>query len=156
MPEAYEPFKMPDGVQLDAEVATELQTVAKEFRLSQDEAQKVSDLGVKMIQKLAAQQKESFAKVQQQWAEASKTDKEFGGDKFDENKAVAEKALNQFGTPELFTLLDESGLRKHPEIIRLLYKAGKAISDDRVLPGSTRPNQGGVDAAKVLYPNSSN
>ena len=37
--------------------------------------------------------------------------------------------LDQLGTPELQTLLNESGLGNHPEVIRLLYKAARALGD---------------------------
>jgi hypothetical protein len=153
VPEQYEQFKLPEGMQADTEVMTELQTIAKELKLSQDEAQKVNDVGVKAIQKLVTQQQEAMQKARDSWDAATKTDKEFGGDNLKASISVAEKALNAFGTPELFALLDESGLRKHPEIIRAFYRAGKAISDDRFVPSGQKPNQGGVDAAKVLYPN---
>ena len=38
-PEKYEDFKMPEGTELDAEVSTAFQGVAKELNLSQDQAQ---------------------------------------------------------------------------------------------------------------------
>lgn len=152
VPEQYEAFKLPEGVQADPEVMTELQSVAKELGLSQDEAQRVNDVGVKAIQKIVTQQQEMRNTVIAGWDSASKTDKEFGGDALPASLSVAEKALNTFGTPELFKLLDDSGLRKHPEIIRAFFRAGKAISSDRLVPAGTRPNQNGVDAAKVLYP----
>ena len=39
-------------------------------------------------------------------------------------------ALKAFATPELRELLQKSGLGNHPEIIRFMYRAGKAISTD--------------------------
>lgn len=153
VPEQYADFKLPDGVEPDGELTTEFKGIAKELGLSQEEAQKVSDVGSKMMQKLATRQQEIGQQLRETWDTASKTDKEFGGDAYKANLQVAEKALNSFGTPELFKLLDESGLRKHPEIIRMFVRAGKAISDDRIIPSGMKMNQGGVDAAKVLYPN---
>ena len=82
-------------------------------------------------------------------------DKEFGGPALAENLSVAKKALDAFGTAELRTLLNESGLGNHPEIVRLFFRAGKAISEDRVVTGSTGQAKAGPksfsDLADVLY-----
>ena len=69
------------------------------------------------------------------WSESSRTDKEFGGDKLNENLAVAQKAMNAFGTPELRAVLNKTGLGNHPELIRAFVRAGKAISEDTFVPG---------------------
>jgi hypothetical protein len=58
-----------------------------------------------------------------------------------------------FGTPELRTLLNESGLGNHPEVIRMMYRAGKAISEDRFVAPSAGGPTGSKDFAKSLYPN---
>jgi hypothetical protein len=92
-----------------------------------------------------------IASVKAEWATASKADKEFGGEKLLENLAIAEKSLDQFGTPALRQLLLESGLSHNPEMIRLLYKAGKAISEDGFV-GSGRDSKQ-TDPAKILFPN---
>lgn len=145
IPESYE-FKMPDGVELDAAAAEEFSTIAKELKLDQASAQKVADLGAKMAQRQA----EKHAELVQSWVEQVKADKEFGGDKLTENLAVAKKALDTFGTPELRDVLNSTGLGNHPEVIRAFYKAGKAISEDRFVPGT--PKGAEIDAAKKMFP----
>ncbi len=148
-PEKYE-FKLPDGVQLDDKGTAAFSEVAKELNLTQEAAQKVLD---KMGPVIAGRHAEALTQAKAQWVESAQTDKEFGGDKLPENLAVAKKALDAFGTPELRTLLNESGLGNHPELIRLMYRAGKAISEDKFVPaGSGSPN-GAKDAANALYPN---
>ena len=147
-------FTAPEGVKLDSEAASELKSLAKELGLKQEGAQKVADIGVKLAQKWEARQAEALKEMKSSWVESSKADKEIGGDKLNENLAVAKKALDVFGTPELKTLLNESGLGSHPEIVRAFYRAGKAISEDRFVPsnGSTT-STGSRDLSKTLYPN---
>ena len=145
MPESYA-FEMPDGVELDKAAAEEFSAVAKELKLDQATAQKVADVAVKMQQRQA----ETHQKQVEQWTAQTKADKEIGGEKLDENLAVARKAIDAFGTPELKTLLNGTGLGNHPEIVKAFYKAGKAISEDRFVPGA--PKGGADDAAKVLFP----
>lgn len=136
-PEQYD-FKPPEGKQFDAEIIGNFSEIAKELNLTQDAAQKLVDV---MGPKIAERQLAQIEAVRNEWANASQTDKEFGGDKLNENLAVAKKALDSFGTPELRSLLQESGLGNNPEVIRFMYRAGKAISEDTFVSNS--PGAGG-------------
>jgi hypothetical protein len=151
VPEKYE-FKEPEGVTLDKEVLGEFEGLAKELKLSQEEAQKVSDIGAKLAQKWEAKQADVIQQASAEWAASASADKEFGGDKLTESLTTAKKALDAFGTPELRTLLNESHLGNHPEVIRFMVRAGKAISEDsKVVTGG---RQTVVEStAKRMYPN---
>jgi len=133
-PEQYEDFKAPDGVKLDADTLGEFKTLAKELNLPQDQAQKVADIGVKLSQKWAADHQTAVQGEQAKWLEASKTDKEFGGDKLTESVTVAKAAINEFATPELKTLLEDTKLGNHPEVIRLFNRIGKAVTSGKLVP----------------------
>ena len=132
-PEKYEFKPVENGRDFDPEVLNAYSAVAKELNLTQESAQKMLDRIAPVMQERQAQQIES---IRNEWVQTAKIDKEFGGDKLSENLSVAKKALDTFGSPELRTLLNESGLGNHPEIIRLMYRAGKAISEDRFVAGS--------------------
>ena len=150
-PESYE-FKAPEGTQFDDAVIGAFSEVAKELNLPQDQAQKVLD---KMAPVIAARQAEQFQAARTEWAEAAKTDKEFGGEKLTENLGTAKKALDALATPELRTLLEESGLGNHPEWIRYCYRVSKAFSPDNFegghKEGGAAPNDFNSMASK-LYP----
>lgn len=146
VPESYE-LKMPEGVQLDSAAAEEFTAIAKELKLDQAAAQKLADIGAKM----ATRQAEAHAQLVETWTEQVKTDKEIGGDKLDENLGVARKAIDTFGSPELKALLNSTGLGNHPEVVKLAFKVGKAISEDRFVTGS--PKGAETDMAKKLFPN---
>jgi hypothetical protein len=148
-PEAYE-FNAPEGTRFDESVIGQFSEVAKELNLSQDAAQKLLD---KMTPALEARQAEAVQAIRTEWETTSKADKEFGGDKLNENLGVAKQALEKFGSPELRTLLNESGLGNHPEVIRLLYRAGKAISEDGFVSSTGASSRAQKDAASALYPN---
>ena len=149
VPEKYE-FTLPENVQMDEAAVNAFSEFAKEVGLSQEAAQKMID---KMAPAMQARQAEAFQATRESWGESSKADKEFGGEKLTENLAVAKKAMDAFGTPELRTLLNESGLGNHPEIIRAFYRAGKQISEDRFVPSGQGGRAGGKDPASSLYPN---
>lgn len=156
-PEKYE-FKATEGKEFDAEVLTAFSEVAKELNLTQDAAQMVLD---KMAPKMAERQAQQVEGLRNQWIESSRSDKEFGGDKLTENLSTAKKALDQFGTPELRSLLNESGLGNHPEFIRFMFRAGKSIAQDRYVgqangaaPTQAQPRDFASQAA-FLYPKQS-
>ena len=145
VPESYD-LKMPEGIELDKTAADEFGAIAKELKLDQASAQKFADVGAKMAQR----QVEKHAELVQSWVEQVKTDKEFGGDKLQENLGVARKALETFGTPELRDVLNATGFGNHPEVIRAFYKMGKAVSEDRFVKGSPAGSE--TDIAKRMFP----
>lgn len=147
-PEKYEDFAPVDGKTFDSEVLTGFSEAAKEANMTQEKAQVFLN---KMAPILDRRTNEQLAELRSSWTEASKADTEFGGAKLNENMAMAIKAREQFGTPELKTLLNESGLGNHPEVIRFFYRAGKALSEDTFVGGSKTDGEI-KDPAKTLYP----
>lgn len=154
IPEKYE-FKLPEGVKLEGAPLEELSGLAKELGLTQEQAQKVADLGAKQAQAMASQFSDQHKATVDEWATQTKSDKEIGGDALESNLGVAKKALDEFGSPELKKLLNESGLGNHPEVVRFFVKAGKAISEDgRLVTGAAR--QQSREATPIenrIYPN---
>jgi hypothetical protein len=146
VPDSYE-FTMPEGVALDKTAADEFTAIAKELKLNQADAQKVADVGAKMAQRQA----EAHLQLVESWVESVKADKEIGGDKLAENLAVARKAIDTFGTPELKDVLNATGFGNHPAVIKAFYKAGMAISGDRFVSGSPKGPE--TDMAKKMFPN---
>ena len=148
-PESYE-FKAPDGVVIDDTTISAFSDVAKELNLPQADAQKLID---KVGPVMAKQQTEALNQLNTSWLEGVQADKEIGGAKLQENLAVAKKAMERFGTPALRELLNESRLGNNPEVIRFMYRAGKAISEDKFVAGGPASPSGMRDPAKFLYPN---
>ena len=152
-PEKYE-FKAPEGVTLDSELLGEFEGIARELNLSQEDAQKVADIGAKLAQKFQTKQAEVVQEARTEWAKQTAADKEIGGTKLAENVAVADKALATFGSPELRALLKESGLGNHPEVVRAFVKVGQAISEDGLVVGRVGVDPAKPrDAASALYGN---
>lgn len=147
-PQEYAEFKMPEGIKLDETAETDFKALAKELDLNQDKAQRLVDLAADMRKRDA----EAILNVRQEWLDQSKADKGFGGDKLNENLAIAKRGLEAYGSPELKSFLDQSGLGNHPEIIRLLVNAGKSVAEDKVIPAG-RPAPPNSTLAQRLYGN---
>ena len=147
-PEKYE-FKPAEGQELDAAALEQFEPIARELNLTNEQAQKMVDLyGAKIMPMVQQQQVEAWQKTTEQWAADVKADKEIGGDKLTGNLSAAQRALAQFGTPELKEYLEGTGLGNHPELVKAFVKIGKAMSEDGMVDGS---NQGQRSAAEVLY-----
>ena len=145
--------------ELDPEVLTAFGEVAKDLDLPQEAAQKVLDKVAPVIQ---ARQAQAVEEVKVEWANEAKADQEFGGESLAANLEIAKSSLNAFGTDALKSLLQESGLGNHPEVIRFMYRAGKAISEDSYVGNSLGANaKGGIPKdfngiANALYSNQQN
>ncbi|EMC8574261.1 peptidase [Salmonella enterica] len=147
-PEKYE-FKPAEGQELDTAALEQFEPIARELNLTNEQAQKMVDLyGTKIMPMVQQQQAEAWQKTTEQWAADVKADKEIGGDKLTGNLSAAQRALAQFGTPELKEYLEGTGLGNHPELVKAFIKIGKAMSEDGMVDGS---NQGQRSAAEVLY-----
>ena len=154
-PETYT-FKLPEG--LEAEVGQEVHDAyseaARDLNLPQEQAQKMFERTMTALHTRAVSAQEQQTK---QWIDTSKADAEIGGEKLDENLAVAQKAIKEFGSDGLRELLSSAhGIGNHPEVIRLLVRVGKAVSEDRFVGGKQEPKGGGNTdeaLAKAFYPN---
>ena len=143
-------FELPEGVSMADETLDSLKTLAGDLKRDQDSADKVKDLGVEMLKKWETAQSDALEAARSEWAESSKSDPEIGGAKFEQNLAGAKAALEKFATPELVSLLDESGLGNHPDMIRLFWKLNNQISDDSLVSGSPAPTA--RSRAEIMYP----
>lgn len=147
-PEKYE-FKPAEGFDFDPRTLTAFSEVAKDLNLPQESAQKILD---KIAPAMAEKQRAQIEEIRTEWEDSARADKEFGGDKLEESLASAKKALDAFGTPELRTLLNDSGLGNHPDVIRFMVRAGKAISEDRIVTGGNGQTAQQTTAQR-MYPN---
>lgn len=150
-PETYGDFTAPEGVELASEAVEGFKSIAKELNLSQDAAQKLVDYHVKHSTEQAQAQATAFKEMSEGWAAASKADKDIGGANFEANTAAARKAITEFGTPELVTALNTSGLGNHPEVVRVFAKVGKMMAEDGVVTGKSAAEPP-KSAAQTLYP----
>lgn len=152
-PEKYEDFKMPEGMEIDADLLKEFTPLAKEANLSQEMAQKFVDLQAKKVAQESARQWEVWEKTQETWVNESKNDKEIGGANFEANLGLAKKALNAYGSDALKDLADATGMGNHKEFIRFLAKVGKDIGEDKLRIGGGAPTKDGDRASKIYDSN---
>lgn len=144
-PEKYE-FTAGKDQELDKEAVAAFEPVARELGLSNEQAQKIVDVyGSTIIPQLVKQQADAWQKQVTDWAESVQADKDLSSV---ESIGNAQKAMEQFGTPELKEYLNETGLGNHPELIRIFSKIGKSMSEDGFVNGSS---ENARSTADVLF-----
>ena len=153
-PEKYD-FKLPEGVTPDDAKLKAFDPIARELGLSQANAQKLVDFYAQAQIEAGKAGQEQFDTVTAAWKKEAESDKEFGGAKFAENAALANKALKAFGSPKLSEYLVASGAGNHPEVIRFFFKVASAIGEDKLIVGGSN-NEPAKDAALKLYPSMTN
>ncbi len=131
VPESYK-FELPEGFELDDATLGELTPVFRDLKLTQEAAQKLVTLHTAQLTKLYEKSQQQFQDLRKTHLDAVKTDKEYGGKDWQGNIRFAQEAMKKFGTPELKQALVDAGLDNHPELVRVFYRIGKAISEDSI------------------------
>jgi hypothetical protein len=130
VPETYT-FSMPDGMELDTEVADAFTPLLKKHGLTQDAANELASAYAEVIAKKSAGSEQLIEQAiadriaQQTSADMDRlrSDTEIGGEKFDGVRAQVVAFLEQHGTPEFRAFNDKFGLGNNPEVVRVLHRA---------------------------------
>lgn len=147
-PTEYTDFKLPEGFTLDEGIKNEFLLVAKDAKLSQEHAQKLVDIQTKYAQEQSAKVQAEFHKTVKDWQNETIT---FLGPEYKKELSYVSKAMAKYGTPELKTLLNTTGLGNNKEIVNAFRNIGKEMSDDTFIDGRKSTSEDSL--AKRLYPN---
>lgn len=155
-PEAYAFSNLPEGYSISEEQLAAFSPVLKDLGLTQEQADKLVAFDAQRslaAQEASQQQAIEFRNKQVgEWESSLRNDATFGGANFDANVAVAQKALADYGTPELTTMLKESGLGSHPEVVRFFHKVGQQLAEGKLHRTTTEvPSEKSL--AERMYPN---
>ena len=154
-PETYEAFNFGDGASFSDVSVGKITEVAKGLNLNQEQAQKLASAAGDFQRQFASEIKANVAEQINQWGEQAKSDKEIGGDNFEVSVATANKAARTFGSPAFMQLLKDSGMERHPEVIRTFLKIGQSISPDTLINDGAPVVEGDTTTfggkAKVMY-----
>lgn len=142
-------LSLPEGMQLNQGFASKYSECAQALGMNAEQA---SQLIGRMQPVLDAMEQDTVAEMRSEWAKQSQNDPEFGGEKLNENLAIAKRGLSAFDNKgELLALLEETGLGNHPAVIRFLYRAGQGVSEDGIVNGAAGSRSEAAIAAR-MYP----
>lgn len=148
-PEAYEDFKVPEGMEASKELVDEFKPVLKDLNLSQEKAQALIDFyTAKVLPGMQAKGLEVWNNELAQRQQAIEKDPEIGGEKLKATGETVNRVANTFLKPEETAELMEYSKRfgDCPAFVKLLTRVGSAMKDDGVIFGGA----GGEGSAKTL------
>jgi hypothetical protein len=143
VPEKYD-LKLPDNAVLDPSLLQKIAAVAKERGMSQEQAQGFVNAQNKEVQEIFNRQSEA-------WLEQVKGDKELGGEGANQTVELAKRVVDRFGTESLKTDLNRTGYGNHPELVRLLSRIGKSMSEDQFVRASAQSTGGKKSDEEIFY-----
>jgi len=149
-PDAYEDFKLPDGMEAAKELVDDFKPLLKdELNLSQDKAQKLIDFYTqKVIPGMKARGIEVWNNELAARTKEIETDKEIGGDKIKQTGEAVNRVANTFLKPEesqeMMDYFKRFGDCK--PFLKLLTRVSAAMKEDGMKMGGA----GGENAPKSL------
>ena len=152
-PAAYV-LKMPEGSILDTKAVERTTTLATSLGLSPDHAQKALEFASAEVaayrQSLDANAKQIREK---DWPAALMADPEVGGSNLSQTMLDASAARKVGFSPAFDTMLNETGLGNHPEMVKFAAKFGRMLrGDTSFVPGNgTHAQATPKSAAQILY-----
>lgn len=155
-PPAYEPFTLPEGASLDAERLGTFTKMLGDFEvLTKADHAAMQTLGQQLVDRHIAEVQDAVTRLNESyqarwdkqkvdWKDEFLKDPEIGGNRFQTSVDAALKFIRTHGgteaqQAEFQDLMESSGLGNHPAMIRLLAKAGAAMSEGRPLAAASPP-----------------
>ena len=100
--------------------------------MSREQAQASLDFSVRLHE----EQRAAFARQRRDWRSEIQADPDFGGRHFSASCVAAKRALAAFDdSGEVRRMLEETGYGDNPAIIRVFARIGRAMAEDRFIPG---------------------
>lgn len=150
-----EDLKFSEGLKIDEAIQEKFLELINNKEMSVvDKAQAFVDLQQSMF----VAQSEAHQDQIDAWEKETTLDSRFvgeTGDKLDENRAIAKKALDVVNVKGLKELLsrEQTGLGSHPVVFDLFLTIGRTISEDTFKTGGVGGGAGPKSDKELLYPN---
>ena len=163
-PEKYEDFKVPEGFELDKDVAGEFGAIAKKNNVTQSGAQELVDFYVKQVREAVDAPMNFYMDRQQEWRKEIDQDAEIGGSRLNGTKASIGKLIDSLGDAKLSDsfreAMDYTGAGNHPAVVRFLARVAQRLTEGGPVrgggpspEGQRVPGSGSPSAAQAIYPN---
>lgn len=159
VPEKYEEFKVPDGMELDKEMMNEATPLFKEIGLTQEKAQKIADLyGTKIVPMMLKRWQDAMEKQKSDWHAETIANKDIKLDADGRNLdaiRVINSLFPQDKADALRADLVKLGMDQHPGLNLLLAKMAIHLKEDTIEHGKetagAKPAETVEDFAKAIY-----
>lgn len=154
--DTFAELALPEKSFLTAEDLEDIKSFAKEKGLSVEQAKMLIERENLAVAAYVGAQREAMKREREsKWIPSLKSDKDFGGERFQESESAIKDFLSRFDPEgELQKTLEDSGFFHFPPLWKVLARAGRAAAKDKIVPGSGSDVSGGrklVPDVEVFY-----
>ncbi len=150
---------LPEGFVPDDGLMTKFKETALAAKLDPKSAQGFVDLYASALQSAAAAATSSAEAQSAAWRNETLALPEFTGATRDASTATLGRFMDDYGSPELRSVLDATGLGNNPHLVRALFKVASMLDEGKPaspgLPANPGPNngkpQGQRSPGQILY-----
>jgi hypothetical protein len=154
----YDNLKLADGLEVADALLGKFKETAANAKLDEPTAQAVLDLLPDVLKGQMEAIQASFQATQTEWTNTVNAMPEFTGANREVSLTKIGRVLDEFGTPEVRQLFDQTGAGNNPHLVQMFLKLADAVGEGNPTPQG-RPNGSGAgrkSAAEILYPNTPN
>lgn len=146
---------LPENFVIPEEVGKEFTELAGKHGLKTEAAQELVNLYAAQLQKQANSSSELYERMNTEWVDSIRADKEVGGEKLDGNLAKIGKLLgdSKFVDPGFKEALNLTGAGNHPAVFRTMLKIADALSEGAPVGGTPSAQSRPGSIAEAMYPN---
>lgn len=127
-PEDYV-FQFAPETVVDTALIDEFKRFAFEQKMSLENARLMAKFYEKYVLGQSKKQNQEQTELLQSMQKACEEDSEFGGMNFYDNMRYAKAAILRFDDGSLAKILNDTGFGSHPEVVRFMYRVGKALAE---------------------------
>lgn len=148
-PEDYV-FQFAPETVVDTALIDEFKRFAFEQKMSLENARLMAKFYEKYVLGQSKKQNQEQAELLRSMQKACEEDSEFGGMNFYDNMRYAKAAMLRFDDGSLAKILNETGFGSHPEVVRFMYRIGKALAEKDMPKAKESIEE--KSAAELFYP----
>lgn len=148
-PEDYV-FRFSPETVVDELLVEDFRRFAFEQKMSLENARLMAEFYEKYVQGQCRKQRLEEAERLKNMCRACEEDSEYGGLDFHGNMRYARAAMLRFDDGSLAKILNETGFGSHPEVVRFMYRVGRALAE-KDMPRAKEAKQE-RSAAELFYP----
>lgn len=149
-PDKYD-LKLPEGSLLHASSVEKIASDAKALGLSQEQAQAMLNRESQLKADFQSSLIQQHNQEADAWAAAAMADSEIGGANHGRVVELSKRFIERFASPAFKELLVSSRYGDHPEMVRMVWRAAKLMSEDTMVIPGAQGSTAKKSAAEILY-----
>lgn len=143
-------FQFSPETVVDTMLIDEFKRFAFEQKMSLENARLMAQFYEKYVLGQSKKQSQEQAELLTSMQKACEEDSEFGGMNFHDNMRYAKAAVLRFDDGSLAKILNDTGFGSHPEVVRFMYRVGRALAEKEMPRAKESPAE--RSAAELFYP----